>query len=67
MAEAQRKEAKREQKMKMSFDSQFCMQCHDPDNDPKFDFSLDIHHVDHDSTQPHRTRLTTGTMSAMKM
>lgn len=62
MNEAERATAQRKAKMNMTFDAQFCMQCHDPENDPHFDFALDIQHVIHTSTQPNRTRVTTSPM-----
>jgi hypothetical protein len=59
-----RESAKRTAHMNMTFDAKFCMQCHNPENDPDFNFAEDIKHVRHDSTQPNRVRNTTGTMSA---
>lgn len=65
LKEAERLTATRTAKMNMHFDSKLCMQCHDPENDPHFDFSLDIKHVMHDSTEPDRTRATSSPMMMM--
>lgn len=45
--------------MKMDWNQQFCMQCHDPQNDPQFNFNEDILRVRHKDPSPPRIRPAT--------
>lgn len=45
--------------LKMQWDAKFCMQCHDPQNDPLFKFEEDIKRVSHRSPAAARIRPTT--------
>lgn len=45
--------------MKMDWNQQFCMQCHDPANDPRFNFNEDILRVRHKDPAPPRIRPAT--------
>lgn len=57
--------AKRQVIMRTRFDGPFCKQCHDPNNDPDFDFESDYKHIIHSSTDPdrHRTTSSSATMA----
>lgn len=63
LPEADKKNLKKTSSLRTKFDALFCKQCHDAENDPSFDFDLDIKHVIHTSTEPKRTRPTTGSVS----
>jgi 2',3'-cyclic-nucleotide 2'-phosphodiesterase (5'-nucleotidase family) len=59
-----------EAKLRTKFDEQFCVQCHDANNDPKFDFARDIKFVDHTTNEKRpadapATRETTGSAARM--
>lgn len=45
--------------LRMEWDQKFCMQCHDPKNDPHFTFPQDILRVRHKDPAPPRKRPTT--------
>lgn len=61
-----------EVKLRKKFDARFCMECHDANNDPKFDFERDIKLVDHSQMGAKRpanapdTQQTTGPAARMK-
>lgn len=48
--------------LRMEWDAQFCMQCHDPQNDPHFNFEQDILRVRHKDPAPPRERPTTASL-----
>lgn len=48
-----------ENDMRMTWNAKFCMQCHDPQNDPRFNFPADIQRVRHKNPAPQRERPTT--------
>jgi hypothetical protein len=45
--------------LRMEWDQNFCMQCHDPQNDPQFQFNSDILRVRHKDPAPPRARPAT--------
>ncbi len=53
------------QDLRMTWDANFCMQCHDPQNDPHFNFNEDIHRVRHKNPAPQRERPTTVSLEMM--
>jgi hypothetical protein len=50
-------------RLKMQWDANFCMQCHDPNNDPNFKFDEDIKRVRHKDPAPARVRPTTASLT----
>jgi nitrate/TMAO reductase-like tetraheme cytochrome c subunit len=52
-----------ELKLRMQWDANFCMQCHDPANDPLFNFEQDIKRVHHKDPAPPRDRPTTASLA----
>jgi len=51
--------------MRMAWDANFCMQCHDPQNDPHFNFTEDIQRVRHKNPAAPRVRPTTVSLEMM--
>lgn len=68
-AEALKREGKpvppMQQAMLMQWDKNFCMQCHDPQNDPSFNFDEDILRVRHKNPAPPREKPTTAALMSM--
>lgn len=62
-AEAAKREGKPpappQEKLRMEWDQNFCMQCHNPQNDPQFHFAEDILRVRHKNPAAARVRPTT--------
>ncbi|MGI8907936.1 MAG: multiheme c-type cytochrome [Candidatus Sumerlaeaceae bacterium] len=50
-------------RLQMEWDAKFCMQCHDSQNDPQFNFEQDIKRVRHKDPAPARVRSTTATLA----
>ena len=51
--------------MIMQWDKKFCMQCHDPANDPTFNFDEDIQRVRHKNPSPPREKPSTAALMMM--
>jgi hypothetical protein len=53
----------RQAQLQMKWDAHFCMQCHNPQNDPDFHFDQDVQRIRHINPAANRIRPTTATLT----